>query len=125
MNPEKIVFGFFIVLALTLNVGFVYGDIEDPNHHHWGEFIAVLLVNIAATIVKLGDRSQVGAVLLSTSLVAVLQLLVAAGIWAATGFEEEAVIQAMPSIVSLSVGAVVANIVSVMLLMIETVTLGR
>ena len=35
MNPEKVTFGFFIVLALTLNVGFVYGDIDNPNHHHW------------------------------------------------------------------------------------------
>ena len=30
MNLEKVVFGFFILLAATLNFGFVYGDIDDP-----------------------------------------------------------------------------------------------
>jgi hypothetical protein len=38
VNPEKVVFGFFILLALTLNVGFVYGEIDNPNHHHVWEF---------------------------------------------------------------------------------------
>ncbi len=31
MNPEKVVFGFFIVLALTLNFGFFVGDIDNPD----------------------------------------------------------------------------------------------
>ena len=30
MNLEKVVFGFFILLAATLNFGFVYGDMTDP-----------------------------------------------------------------------------------------------
>ena len=30
MNLEKVIFGFFIVLAATLNFGFVYGEITDP-----------------------------------------------------------------------------------------------
>ena len=31
MNPEKVVFGFFIyVLALTLNFGFFVGEIDNP-----------------------------------------------------------------------------------------------
>ena len=34
MNLEKVVFGFFIVLALTLNFGFFLGDIDNPDHHH-------------------------------------------------------------------------------------------
>ena len=33
MNLEKVFFGFFIVLALTLNVAFVIGDIGNPEHH--------------------------------------------------------------------------------------------
>jgi hypothetical protein len=28
MNPEKVVFGFFILLALTLNFGFFVGEID-------------------------------------------------------------------------------------------------
>ena len=50
MNPEKVVFGFFIVLSLTLNFGFVIGDIDDPSHHHPWEFFAVIVVNLIATV---------------------------------------------------------------------------
>ena len=41
MNFEKVVFGFFIVLALTLNFGFFVGDIDNPEHHHALELGAV------------------------------------------------------------------------------------
>jgi Ca2+/H+ antiporter, TMEM165/GDT1 family len=132
MSMEKVIFGFFIVLALTLNVGFVYGEIDNPHHHHHFEFMAVLIVNLIATFLKFGDRSQVGAVLLSTSLVADLQLLVAAVIWAFVVYGNALSLdnmmtlnQALPLIVSLSVGAVVANIISVLLLVVETITLSR
>lgn len=127
MNPEKVVFGFFIVLALTLNFGFFVGDIDDPAHHHIYELFAVVIVNIIATLLKFGDRSQLGAVLLSTSLVAVLQLVAAAVVWmwvehiSNTGMTPSA----MASIVSLSGGALLANIISVVLLIIETVMLRR
>jgi hypothetical protein len=127
MNPEKVVFGFFIVLALTLNFGFVIGDIDDPNHHHVYELFAVLVVNLIATVLKFGDRSQMGAVLLATSLVAMLQLIAAALVWAVaehgTGTGMTPVV--MASIVSLSAGAMLANVVSVVLLVIETVMLRR
>ena len=33
MNSEKVIFAFFIVLALTLNFGFFIGDIDNPVHH--------------------------------------------------------------------------------------------
>jgi uncharacterized membrane protein YidH (DUF202 family) len=127
VNPEKVVFGFFILLALTLNVGFVYGDIADPNHHHVWEFAAVFLVNGIATVLKLGDRTQMGAVLLATSLVAMLQLFAAALVWtiAAHGTEAGMTPGSLASVVSLAVGAVVANVVSVVLLIVETVLLRR
>ncbi|HFD88195.1 MAG TPA: hypothetical protein ENJ35_11050, partial [Gammaproteobacteria bacterium] len=66
MNPEKVVFGFFIVLSLTLNFGFFVGELDNPEHHNVYELFAVLLVNLIATILKFGDRSQMGAVLLAT-----------------------------------------------------------
>lgn len=78
MNPEKVVFGFFIVFALTLNFGFFVGEIDNPAHHHAWELFAVVVVNMIATVLKFGDRSQIGAVLLATSLVAMLQLVAAA-----------------------------------------------
>lgn len=127
MNPEKVVFGFFIVLSLTLNFGFFIGDIDNPEHHHAWELFAVIVVNLIATVLKLGDRSQMGAVLLATSLVAILQLFAAALVWAiaahatATGMTPSS----MASVVSLAGGAMLANVVSVVLLIIETVMLRR
>lgn len=127
MNPEKVIFGFFIVLALTLNFGFFIGEFDNPDHHNVYEFFLVVVVNLIATVLKFGDRTQMGAVLLSTSLVAVLQLLAAAILWTVavygTGVGLTPAITA--SIVSLSGGALLANVVSVILLVIETVMLRR
>ena len=127
MNLERIVFGFFIVLALTLNFGFFYGDIENPDYHSIVELFLVIVVNFIATGLKLGDRSQIGGVLLATSLAADLQLIAAAIVWTVavhvTGSGLEPPI--MASIVSLAGGAMVANIVSVTMLMTETLMLRR
>ncbi len=127
MNLEKVIFGFFILLALTLNFGFVMGDIDNPAHHHHWELYAAIVVSLIATVLKFGDRTHMGAVLLSTSLVADLQLIAAAMLWAgATHLSEQGLTPAsMASIVSLSGGALLANIASVVLLIIETVTLRR
>lgn len=127
MNLEKVIFGFFIVLALTLNFGFFIGEFDDPAHHNVYELFAVIVVNLIATVLKFGDRTQMGAVLLATSLVADLQLIVAAMVWgyaehvSGVGLNSEI----MASIVSLSGGALLANITSVVLLIIETVNLRR
>jgi hypothetical protein len=127
MNPEKVVFGFFIVLALTLNFGFFLGEIDDPNHHHVYELFAVLVVNLIATVLKFGDRSQLGAVLLATSLVAMLQLIAAALVWTfATHMSVDGMTPVViASVVSLSGGAMLANVISVVLLVIETAMLRR
>ena len=45
------------------------------------ELFAVVVVNLIATVLKFGDRSQMGALLLATSLVAILQLIAAAVVW--------------------------------------------
>ena len=125
MNLEKVVFSFFMILALTLNFGFFYGEVTDPDHHNVYELFAVLVVNLIATVLKFGDRSQMGAMLLATSLVAMVQLISATLVWTfavhvnATGLTPSAV----ATIVSLSGGAVLANIISVILLMIEAAML--
>lgn len=127
MNLEKVIFGFFIILALTLNFSFVFGEIDDPAHHHFIEFFLTVVVNIIATTLKLGDRTQIGAVLLATSLVANLQLLAAAAIWtnavhiAGTGLQPDT----LALIVSHSAGALIANIVSVTVFVAETLMLRR
>src|SRR3954471_20820698 len=82
MNLEKVVFGFFVVLAATLNFGFFIGDIANPALHNVYELFAAVVVNLIATVLKFGDRTQLGAVHLATSLVADLQLISAALVWA-------------------------------------------
>lgn len=127
MNLEKVAFGFFILLALTLNFGFVMGEIDNPDHHHVYELFAAIIVSLVATILKFGDRTHMGAVLLATSLVADLQLLAAALVWGmaehvlGTGLSPST----MASIVSLAGGALLANLASVTLLIIETANLRR
>ncbi len=122
MNFEKVVFGFFVVLALTLNFGFFLGELDNPAHHSVYELFAVIIVNFIATILKFGDRSQIGAVLLATSLVADLQLVAAATYWTVvvhiteTGLTPEV----MASIISLTGGALIANIISTIILVAET-----
>mgnify|MGYP000082498376 CR=1 FL=1 len=36
MNFEKVLFAFFIILAVSLKFGFFIGEISDPAHHHRG-----------------------------------------------------------------------------------------
>jgi hypothetical protein len=127
MNLEKVVFGFFVLLAATLNFGFFIGDIDDPALHNVYELFAAVVVSLIATVLKFGDRTQLGAVHLATSLVADLQLLAAALVW---GYAEYVSSQGvtpehMASVVSLSGGALLANLVSVVLLVIETVSFQR
>ena len=126
MNLEKVVFGFFIVMAMTLNFGFFIGDMTDPEQHNVYELYAAIVVNLIATVIKFGDRTQIGAVHLATSLVADLQLIAAAVVWAyaahvAGGMAPSTV----ASVVSLSGGAFLANVVSAALLIIETAQLRR
>jgi hypothetical protein len=127
MNLEKVLFAFFIVLSLTLNFGFFIGDIDDPNHHNIYELFAALVVSLIATILKFGDRAHIGAVLLATSLVADLQLIAAAVVWTLFEHTTETGVSpsVMASIVSLSGGALLANITSVTILVTETVMFRR
>ena len=127
MNLEKVVFGFFVLLAATLNFGFFLGDLGDPELHNAYELYAAIFVNLIATVLKFGDRTQIGAVHLATSLVADLQLVCAALVWgyAAHVAAEGVTPYAMASVVSLSGGALLANLVSVVLLVIETVSFHR
>lgn len=127
MNLEKVVFGFFVLLAATLNFGFFLGDIADPDLHNVYELVAALVVSLIATVLKFGDRTQLGAVHLATSLVADLQLIAAGVVWAvATKMTEYGLTEgATAAMVSLSGGALIANMVSVVLLVVETASFRR
>ena len=128
MNLEKVVFGFFVVLAATLNFGFFIGDLGDPEVHSVYELFAAVVVNLIATVLKFGDRTQMGAVHLATSLVASLQLIAAAVTWTyVANVASNGVLTAeqTATVVSLSGGALFANVVSVVLLVVETVSFQR
>jgi hypothetical protein len=127
VNLEKVVFGFFVLLAATLNFGFFVGDIDRPELHSAYELFAAVVVNLIATVLKFGDRTQIGAVHLATSLVANVQLIAAAVVWgyASQIAGEGLTASEIAAVVSLSGGALLANVVSVVLLVIETVTYHR
>ena len=120
MNFEKVIFGFFIVLSLTLNVGFVLGEYNNPADHGVYEFFAVVVVNFIAMGLKLGDRSQIGAILFATSLVANFELIAAALNWTfavhvtGVGLTPDV----MSSIISLTGGALLANVISTIILLV-------
>ncbi|TCK18753.1 hypothetical protein DFR30_2037 [Thiogranum longum] len=127
MNLEKVIFAFFSILALTLNFGFFIGELDDPIHHNAYELFAALTVSLIATIMKFGDRAHIGALLLATSLVADLQLITAALVWGYAAHISDSGLtpMAVASIVSMSGGALLANLVSVILLVIESITFRR
>ena len=127
MNLERVIFGFVIILALTFNFVFVMGDIDNAQHHSVWILTIAILVNLIAIGLKLGDRSQVGAIQLASSLVSGVMLVSARIVWVvaqsetATGPSSES----MASIVSLAGGALVASTVSVLILVGDTLISRR
>ena len=125
MNLDKVIAGFFIILAMTLNFGFFYGDSLDLEMHSKYELFAAIIVNLIATVLKLGDKTQMGSVLIASSLVADIQLIVAATLW--TIYAQEGTIspEIFGIIISLSGGALLANITSVILYIGDTLKSKR
>ena len=125
MNTQKVIAGFFIIMAMTLNFGFFYGDINIIEQHNPYELFAAIVINLIATVLKLGDKTQLGSVLLATSLVADIQLIASATIWGVSLYVFKESTAAVNEIVSLSGGALMANIVSVVLFMGDTLKSRR
>ena len=90
-----------------MNFGFFLGALDDPRVHNVYELFAAVVVSLIATVLKFGDRTQIGAVHLATSLVADLQLIAAALVWGYASYISTAGLtpEAMASVVSLSGGA--------------------
>ncbi len=125
MNLQKVVSGFFFILAMTINFGFFYGDIDNPELHSEYELFVAFVVSLISTVLKIGDKTQLGAVLLATSLVADIQLLSAVIVWAVTEYLSIVDVEAFAAIISLSGGALLANITSVILYIGETIKSKR
>lgn len=126
MNLDKVISGFFIIMAMTINFGFFYGDLDSLETHSKYELFAAIVVNIIATTLKLGDKTQMGSVLLATSLVADIQLIAAATVWTVAAYTMPAIDREIASmIISLSGGALLANITSVALYVGDTLKAKR
>ncbi len=125
MNLQKVISGFFFILAMTLNFGFFYGDMGNPAMHSTYELFAALIISLIATALKIGDKTQIGSVLLSTSLVADIQLISAVIVWTVVEYTSAMNSSHMATIISLSGGAFLANITSVILYVGETLKSKR
>ncbi|MGA1933215.1 DUF6394 family protein [Arcobacter sp. YIC-464] len=125
MNLDKVISGFFIILAMTINFGFFYGDMYSLESHSKYELFAAIIINLIATTLKIGDKTQMGSVLLATSLVADIQLIAAALVWTIAAYAYTIDAEIIATIVSLSGGALLANIVSVTLYVGDTLKSKR
>jgi hypothetical protein len=127
MNLERVVFGFVIILALSFTFAFVMGDIDNASHHNVWILTIAILINLIATGLKLGDRSQVGALLLASSLVVDVLLIAGRVIWITS--ENQTPLgpspESMASIVSLAGGALIAGVVTVIILIGDTLISRR
>jgi hypothetical protein len=106
MDWGKVTSIFFVLMALTSNASFVYAD--DPY-----SLVIAVAMSLIATLLKLGSRKTLGAELMATSLVADLHLIPAAVAY--FGFGRTGLATA------LAIGALVANVISVALITIDTI----
>ena len=120
VRGSEVVYGSFVLLAASLNFSYFVGDLGEPSLHDVRVLFAALAVNLVATLLKLGDRTHVGAVHLSASLVVDLQLIAAGVVWWSSGDGGARV--STPEVVSLSGGALLASIVSVVMLFAQLLT---
>lgn len=127
MRLDKVFFAFFIILALTLNFGFYTGETMNPEHHLIFELVLAVIINIIALILKFGDETHIGSTQLATSMVACLQLIVSSSIWGWVIYSgtETTLTEMMPTILSFSAGALLANFISVVLLIVETTIISK
>ncbi|WP_081826576.1 DUF6394 family protein [Persephonella sp. KM09-Lau-8] len=106
INWGKVWSDFFIFLALTSNVGFIFS--HDPY-----QLIIAIGVNLLATVLKFGAKKILAAELLATALVADLHLIPATILYF-TGTH-------VPLAIGLAIGAAVANVISIIMLVIEII----
>jgi hypothetical protein len=127
MNLEKVIFGFFVIFACTMNFGFFIGALSDVSEHDAGHLFAAVVINLITLVLKFGDRTHIGATHLATSIVALLQLLAASVVWLWHVNISQLAMDGgtMATIVSLSGGALLANLISVVLLISETLRQTR
>jgi len=105
MDWSKVSFIFFTLMSLTTTAGYLY------EHFPIALFIATG-INLISTFMKIGVKNLLAAELFASSLVADLHLIPA--------LLSELIYKNIDLAYSLAIGAVVANVFSVALILIET-----
>jgi hypothetical protein len=110
MDWGKVIYIFFMLMSLTTTAGFLY------------EQNAIILflaasINVISTLLKIGVRNLLAAELLASSLVADLHLIPAFIAFTFYGNVSIAI--------ALAIGAIVANVVSVALSLIESIQANK
>ncbi len=105
MDWGKVTYVFFALMSLTTTAGFLY------DHNTTSLFVAAS-INLASTLLKIGVRNVLSAELFSSSLVADLHLIPAFIIMQVTGD--------LTIAISLAIGAVIANVFSLTLVVVES-----
>lgn len=105
MDWGKVTYIFFALMSLTTTAGFLY------EHNEISLFIAAS-INLASTLLKIGVRNILSAELFASSLAADLHLIPAFIIMVVSGNLHLAI--------SLAIGAVIANVFSLALVLIES-----
>lgn len=104
MNWGKVIYIFFALMSLTTTVGFLYEQNEVAL------FVAAS-INLISTLLKIGVKNILSAEIFASSLVADLHLIPAFLFLVLTGDTTMAI--------TLAIGAIVANIFSLSLVLIE------
>ncbi|WP_457561226.1 DUF6394 family protein [Caminibacter sp.] len=104
MDWGKVIYIFFQLMSLTSVAGYLY------DHNQIALFIALSL-NLISTFLKIGIRNIVAAELFAASLVADLHLIPA--------FIYEVIKHDTQAAIAMSIGALIANIVTIVLSFIE------
>ncbi len=104
MDWGKVVYTFFALMSLTTTAGFLYEE------NSVTLFIAAS-INLVSTLLKIGVKNILAAELFASSLVADLHLIPA--------FLYVQLTENMKAAIALAIGAVVANVFSMALVLIE------
>jgi len=104
MDWGKVIYVFFQLMSLTSVAGYLY------DHNSIALFVAVSL-NLVSTFLKIGVRNIVAAELFAASLVADLHLIPA--------FIYEVIKHNTKAAIAMAIGALIANIVTIILSFIE------
>ena len=105
MDWGKVIYVFFTLMSLTSTAGFIY------EHNSMVLFVAASL-NLVSTILKIGVRNLLSAELFASSLVADIHLIPA--------FIYFEIIGNMEWAIALAIGALIANVFSIILVFIES-----